>query len=220
MCIGGISYYKIFSSFLLFPLLAIINMIRRIKFCQYKAMRWKNGKGTTTQLFRFPDVPNYDWRISCANVGDDGPFSQFPGYDRSLSIINGSGMTLSVGSTPDVTITKQSNPFDFSGDDDTMSRLINGPLLDFNVICRRGKIRKAVSRVTMGKGDQLFASLGAEGLMFIYPYRGYVNLSTHADSIETTEGDSYMIESCKELVQLHSTSGCDLFLVRLWDAPN
>lgn len=192
-------------------------MIRHIKKSQYKVMPWKNGKGTTTQLWCVPDVLNYDWRISRATVGVDGPFSHFPGYDRSLSIINGNGIKLSVGSGNFTVLTEESNPFEFSGDDDTTSQLVNGPVLDFNVICRRERIRKRVSRVLMDDDDQLFASLGSDAQLFLYSYKGSMMLTTDSDSVETIEGDSYLIEKCNGLVKLKCHSKGAVFLVQLWN---
>ncbi|MBM7325185.1 HutD family protein, partial [Agrobacterium sp. S2] len=49
-------------------------------------MPWKNGGGVTTEIIVHPakaSMADFDWRISMANVAQDGPFSIFPGVDRT-----------------------------------------------------------------------------------------------------------------------------------------
>ena len=52
------------------------------------AAPWKNGGGTTTEVAVFPAGASFDdfgWRISIADIARGGPFSQFPGIDRTLN---------------------------------------------------------------------------------------------------------------------------------------
>ena len=63
----------------------------------YRRMRWKNGGGETAEIAVFPEgagLDEFDWRISMARVEAGGPFSRFPGVDRTLSILEGEGMVL------------------------------------------------------------------------------------------------------------------------------
>lgn len=66
----------------------------------YARMPWKNGGGETREIAIFPPAANLDtldWRISMAVVAQDGPFSSFPGIDRTLCVIEGAGMELDFG---------------------------------------------------------------------------------------------------------------------------
>lgn len=77
----------------------------------YRRMPWKNGGGETVEIAVFPTnagVDAFDWRISIATVATNGPFSIFPGIDRTLSILSGEGMTLSIGNVLPVYLEKQS----------------------------------------------------------------------------------------------------------------
>ena len=47
-----------------------------------RRMRWKNGAGWTSEILRAPDVDDWDWRLSIAEIEADAPFSAFPGVDR------------------------------------------------------------------------------------------------------------------------------------------
>ena len=50
-------------------------------------MPWKNGGGETAEIAVSPPgaaLDDFDWRLSMARVETDGPFSAFPGIDRTL----------------------------------------------------------------------------------------------------------------------------------------
>ena len=52
---------------------------------------WKNGGGTTTEVAAFPPgapLENFGWRVSIAQVARSGPFSLFPGIDRTLALLD------------------------------------------------------------------------------------------------------------------------------------
>ena len=58
---------------------------------------WKNGGGTTAEVAAFPEGSGFEtfgWRISMADVASDGPFSLFPGIDRTLIVVEGDGIEL------------------------------------------------------------------------------------------------------------------------------
>ena len=64
------------------------------------ATRWKNGGGVTHELAVWPDgadLSGFDARLSMAEVAADGPFSAFPGIDRTLAVLDGGPMRLSFG---------------------------------------------------------------------------------------------------------------------------
>ncbi|OJT17017.1 hypothetical protein BO221_47220 [Archangium sp. Cb G35] len=57
-------------------------------------MPWKNGGGVTRELWKLPhpfDPARFLARVSIATVGASGPFSVFPGVDRTLMILEGAG---------------------------------------------------------------------------------------------------------------------------------
>src|ERR1700724_4705436 len=61
---------------------------------------WKNGGGSTTEIAAAPfgaTLDNFDWRVSMARVASDGPFSEFAGIDRTLAVVKGGGLELTIG---------------------------------------------------------------------------------------------------------------------------
>ena len=114
-----------------------------------KAVPWKNGGGITHELAVFPegaDFGTFQWRLSVAEVSAEGMFSAFPGVDRSLTLLQGDGMTLDLGEGA-VTLTPGSPPLAFPGEARVVSRLPGGPVLDFNVMTRRDVARHHVHLV-------------------------------------------------------------------------
>jgi uncharacterized protein len=60
----------------------------------YIRQPWKNGRGTTTELWRLERDGQLLVRLSRAAVVEDGPFSVFPGIERNLTVLSGPGFRL------------------------------------------------------------------------------------------------------------------------------
>ncbi len=120
----------------------------------YRRMPWKNGLGETAEIAIAPDgasVEAFDWRLSMARVGADGPFSAFVGIDRTLTVIEGAGMRLRVGARAPVVLAPGSAPCAFRGDEAAEATLVDGPITDLNVMSRRAAWRHAVRIVGSGE---------------------------------------------------------------------
>ncbi len=106
-------------------------------------MPWKNGGGITFEVAIFPpdaSLDSLDWRVSMAQVETEGPFSRFAGIDRSLAIMQGHGLHLVVDGTG-IDLGPRSPPLAFSGDVPVSAALVEGPIVDLNVMTRRGTWR-------------------------------------------------------------------------------
>ncbi len=99
-------------------------------------MPWKNGGGETTEIFVSPPTGNFDWRVSIAKVNSDGPFSSFAGYERHIMTLSGQGMMLDIEGRG-ISELELLKPFLFSGDLRVNGTLVDGPVLDFNLMVRR-----------------------------------------------------------------------------------
>ena len=107
----------------------------------HRVMPWKNGLGETLEVARSPDgktLESFDWRVSVAPVVADGAFSVFPGIERTIAVIEGAGMELTLAGGARQTL-KPGMPFTYDGGLAIDGRLIDGPVRDFNVMARRGK---------------------------------------------------------------------------------
>jgi environmental stress-induced protein Ves len=111
-----------------------------VRLSDQRAMPWKNGGGVTYEVAVFPpgaSLDTFDWRVSMARVESNGPFSQFPGIDRSLAIMQGDGLRLVVDGG-DAKLGPRSQPLVFAGDIPVSAALKGGPIIDINVMTRRG----------------------------------------------------------------------------------
>lgn len=107
----------------------------------YRIMPWKNGGGTTREILAYPsDAENFDWRLSIADIQADGPFSPFPGYARTIMLLEGDGMRLQIGNAPTVTVMEKFRPLDFDGGCETFCTLSNGPIRDFNIMSAKDRV--------------------------------------------------------------------------------
>jgi environmental stress-induced protein Ves len=126
--------------------------MRILRASDNRQMPWKNGGGVTTEIAVAPSgasVGDFDWRISMATVAADGPFSRFEGVDRTLSVLSGEGLELAVESAPHVRLTPASKPYPFPGDATASAKLIAGPVIDFNVMTRRGRWTHSVDNLSI-----------------------------------------------------------------------
>ncbi|MFR9789085.1 HutD family protein [Streptomyces sp. MB22_4] len=115
------------------------------------AAPWKNGGGLTREVAAAPDgagTADFAWRVSLADVAQEGPFSRFEGVDRVITLVDGPGMVLTVDGSAH-SVAERYAPFAFPGDADTDCRLLGGPLVDLNVMTRRGR---AGARVEILRG--------------------------------------------------------------------
>lgn len=134
----------------------------------YKRMPWKNGGGETVEIAVFPEgagLAEFDWRISMATVAADGPFSVFPGIDRTLSILDGAGMTLSIEGREPVGLTQESPPLSFPADAPTSAILLNGEITDLNVMTRRTALTHSVERIKLA-GEVTMEAAAPTTLLF------------------------------------------------------
>jgi hypothetical protein len=113
-------------------------------------MAWKNGGGETIEIAIAPagaTLDQFEWRISMAHVGESGPFSIFPGIDRTLAVIEGDGIVLHQAGRGDVRLDTGSAPYAFPADLAVGATLVGGAIDDLNVMTRRGRYRHLLSRL-------------------------------------------------------------------------
>ena len=105
----------------------------------FTKLRWKNGLGYTTELLREDlDKNEFAWRLSIAQVSQDGPFSNFDGYERTLLLLKGRGVTLEYGNGSRHVLSTILDAAHFPGKESTTAKLHHGPIEDFNIMTRTG----------------------------------------------------------------------------------
>ncbi|MFJ8136331.1 HutD family protein [Streptomyces sp. NPDC096013] len=115
-------------------------MIRVLPASARTAVPWKNGGGVTREIAAWPEgagMADFVCRVSLAEVAADGPFSAFPDVDRTLTVVEGAGMDLTVDGARRLVDTRYA-PRDFRGDVPTDCVLLDGPVVNLNVMWRKG----------------------------------------------------------------------------------
>lgn len=93
---------------------------------------WKNGGGITRDIATETHAGTLLWRLSMADVSIDGPFSNFVGLTRVLTVIRGEGLILR-GPDGDFRA-DHAVPVVFDGGAPIVAELTKGPLRDFNLM--------------------------------------------------------------------------------------
>lgn len=180
----------------------------------HKRMPWKNGGGETIEIAVFPEgapLSEFDWRVSMATVASDGPFSAFPGIDRTLSILEGNGMTLLIDGRDPARLTEADAPLAFPADVATSATLIDGTIVDLNVMTRRGKLTHHVRRFAI-EGERSLASEAATTMLFCH--RGAVTLDGSGQTLDLSAGDAVTF-SGPLAVTVKTQAPCELFFIEI-----
>lgn len=144
-------------------------MATLIPFASLAAKLWKNGGGSTTEVAVWPagaGLDDFVWRISIATIASDGPFSLFPGIDRTLSLVRGQGVDLLLkdGAPRTVALRLDAPTLSFPGEWPIDASLPFGATQDFNVMTRRASSRHQFFRVA---GNGKWQRHAATTLLFL-----------------------------------------------------
>ncbi|OUS38064.1 hypothetical protein A9Q94_03315 [Rhodobacterales bacterium 56_14_T64] len=152
-----------------------------MRFCvaSLPPLPWKNGKGTTRELALREDHGRVIWRLSLAEITQDGAFSTFPGMARIHTIVAGQGLLLDSGET--TLVAKPHRPLHFDGGLPLTARLLEGACRAFNVIYDPKLVTASAQILT---GDQVITSEGQHALFVL---RGILDLGP-AGTFSSGEG--------------------------------
>lgn len=121
-----------------------------VRLADCPARPWKNGQGRTRELLVHPAGAGMDdflWRVSIAEVDSAAPFSAFPGIDRVIALLDGDGFTMHLADGRTHALTTPCAPFAFPGELGVDVALAGGPSRDFNLMCRRERVRGMLTAV-------------------------------------------------------------------------
>jgi environmental stress-induced protein Ves len=111
---------------------------------EYTSMPWKNGRGITREVAKSYGDNGLIWRLSSADITQDGAFSNFPNLSRILIVTIGMGVRLIDTYTDTKMLASLHKPTLFSGDQSIEAQLMNGPIQNFNVIYDPTKTKSSV----------------------------------------------------------------------------
>jgi uncharacterized protein len=178
-------------------------------------MRWKNGLGETAEIAIAPAgaaLDRFDWRVSMARVEAAGPFSAFPGIDRTLTVVEGAGFRLAVGGQAAIELTRRSPPFSFEGDRSAQADLVAGPVSDLNVMTRREcywhRVRRCAARGRVPVGDDAMTVL-------VFCSKGAARLRAAGAVADLGAFDTLLIERPAGPLEALNASSAELLLIEI-----
>ncbi|MGH8264871.1 MAG: HutD/Ves family protein [Steroidobacterales bacterium] len=181
----------------------------------YRRMPWKNGGGETMEIAVQPpdaSLAAFGWRISLARVDRSGPFSRFPGIDRTLSIVQGEGLELAVEGYSPVMLGRDSEPFKFPGDTATIATLVRGPVMDLNVMTRRGLHRHTMERHRDVGPWELRLRAAITGIVVA---DGIVEINCAGQNATLNALDSALIAQSSVMASLSTTRPAEIVLIEI-----
>ena len=178
----------------------------------YKRMPWKNGLGETLEILLSEDDHGQRFRISQAAVVQDGVFSDFQGMHRTLVLLSGDGIALSLENTA----AKQSR-FElntildmarFAGGDKTYAELSNGRIEDLNVMVREAD--------TLSEVEACFAqhtiNLSADVRCLLRAFYANQTCTIELDATQNLQLHAHSFLIIEQAAQLHLSKGSGVFI--------
>jgi uncharacterized protein len=188
------------------------SIMRIIRASEHQTVPWKNGGGTATNIIASPEGAGFDafdWRLSGAHVGRDGPFSIFPDVDRTMLILGGGALALH-GLEPDpVVLTTLSAPFDFPGDVPVSATLPAGPVDDLNIMSHRGRFRHSVRRSRLAIDE----TIAPKGTLLVYVEAGTV-FTTRMSGRDTLGVGDTLVSTTP--IALSAIEGSIVVVINIW----
>ncbi|MEX2202068.1 MAG: HutD family protein [Dongiaceae bacterium] len=193
----------------------------------HRVMAWKNGGGTTAEIAVAPDgaaLAGADlasgaflWRLSLARIERDGPFSAFPGIDRTIMLVEGAGMTLSAENGTVISIDCRYVPQDFPGEWPVDCRLADGPVRDLNLMVNRARGTRDWEIIELGaKSVRLPARLQVDGgTLILHMLAGQGVLSGIAGIDAIAAGDSIVADAADIAAGATASGSGTLFLATI-----
>jgi len=143
---------------------------RLVRRAEQPLMPWQNGGGSTRQVAIEPAdgslANGFTWRVSCAQVDSDGPFSRLPGVDRSLWLWRGRGLRLLLDGQELLLATPYAR-CDFAGEVPVAATRLDGACEDVNVMTNRARCRADARVVALHAGDTLRVPSASQWLLLM-----------------------------------------------------
>lgn len=181
---------------------------------EYRRERWRNGQGWTREVLRMPEgVDDWDWRLSIAEIEQDGPFSSFPDIERELVLLHGNGMRLRFDDGEVREVLPPHDRVRFAGERVLACELVDGPTHDLNLMWRRDRIDAELWHRPLVGSMVLFVEPGETWLVYLLAGRADC---THGDArASIAMGDSLLLSTDATRRRFAIDGGGEALIARL-----
>ncbi|MES2357480.1 MAG: HutD family protein [Gemmatimonadota bacterium] len=189
--------------------------MRILKSNEYRRMPWRNGRGETAEVAISPTgatLEDFDWRVSMARIEGDGPFSIFPQTDRTLAVLRGDGLRLSIAGSSPIDQTFNSEPLSFPGDVAVSATLLGAAVTDLNVMTRRERSRHSMRRLRIAGSVEV--PLEAP-LALLICAEGSLQIEMNAETTTLMALDSLLVEEGPATLRISSDASALAYLIEI-----
>jgi environmental stress-induced protein Ves len=163
----------------------------------YRRIPWKNGRGELVVITRAggdswegTDIDNrVAWHFGRTAIVEEGPFSDYSGYERLQVVIDGAGLVL-VAPDHEIDLRIPMRPQRYDGGTPIRTRLEQGPVEVVNLIADR--TRFAIDLRVVSAGAALVCEAGCH---IVYPPAGAVNVRIGDREIVLEKDQALRIET-------------------------
>ena len=141
---------------------------------------WRNGAGRKADIITGPG-----WHIGFAFLDADAPFSNYTGHDRTITLVQGPGFTLS-NPTTTLTLTTPGHPTQFDGAWPLHCHIHDTPCIVVNAMTDRATHHHTVSRFPGGPIDPTGTTADTLVVLAGQVHLGEITATTHDAVILTT----------------------------------
>jgi environmental stress-induced protein Ves len=180
----------------------------------YRRERWRNGLGWTREILRWPErAEDWDWRLSIAEIEQDGPFSVFPGVERELVLLRGPGVRLRFDDGETREALPPHGRVRFAGERAVQGELIDGPTHDFNLMWRRDRIEADLWHRPLVGSMVLFVEPGEQWAVHVLA--GHAQCSSEDARERLHAADSLLLSANAQRRRFAIDGGGEVLLIRL-----
>lgn len=189
-----------------------------IPFAALSSSPWKNGGGSTTEIAIDPpgaSILEFDWRISMATIAHDGPFSFFPGVDRTIALLDGAGVTLDIDGSRHALTESEAQSLAFPGEAAVSAFLHDGVSVDLNIMTRRAVCTHKFGRRHID-GSARYSPGGQRSVLFLAAGES-LSVSSDNERIGLVRYDAVLFEAGK--LWLLEGADATVFIVDIYRRP-
>lgn len=107
---------------------------------------WNNGGGVTREVAKSPlaaTFVNFDWRLSVADIVENGTFSSLPGVDRHSLMVSSGEVRMTIDGQR--MHWEMGSGTAFPGEADVRVEVLKGPTRNLNLFTRRGRCSGSIA---------------------------------------------------------------------------
>ncbi|MGC1428819.1 MAG: HutD family protein [Albidovulum sp.] len=168
---------------------------------------WKNGLGTTHDVFLFPkgaDHDTFDLRCALSPIDQKNLFSAFPGVERVITLVDGAGLELQFQAH--LVRLSRYQPYRFDSGLAPEGQPVGGPATVINVMARKG-IWDIRSCTVMSECDH---SIGANELGLVFGLDDLV-IGSGQTNVDLPAGDALLVSGAGSVQIRPKKSGSFLY---------